>query len=161
MEPESWLALGVLLMLIFANLATPSVECWKTGAVFVLSRGACDAITTYSINVIIRIVLTRCSRGLRLGDSETRKWQVDKEAEVRRDRDEWRDSDGETVKAMTMAFDRCVVSRRRLRFQKSEGASRWWSSKGMKLMDGATAVVAVGQDSGVREQWLVATRGPS
>lgn len=50
-EPESWLALGMLLMLMFANLATPSVECWKTGAVFVLSRGACDAITTYSINV--------------------------------------------------------------------------------------------------------------
>lgn len=50
-EPESWLALGALLMLMVANLATPSVECWKTGAVLVLSKGACDAITTYSINV--------------------------------------------------------------------------------------------------------------
>lgn len=62
-EPESWLALGALLMLILASLATPSVECWKTGAVLVLSRGACDAITTYSMNVTCDVLFQRGGLG--------------------------------------------------------------------------------------------------
>lgn len=52
---------------------------------------------------------------------------------------------GETVKTMPLACDRCLMSRRRLRCRKSEGPNRWWSSKGMKSMNGAAAAVVVGQ----------------
>jgi hypothetical protein len=39
-EPDSWLARGALMLIVLFSRATPSADVWKTGAVFVRSRGA-------------------------------------------------------------------------------------------------------------------------
>ena len=55
-EPDSWLARDALDTLMVFNLATPSADAWKIGAVFVRRRGAIIARSPFARATTAKLV---------------------------------------------------------------------------------------------------------